>query len=622
MKMHLSAGQLLLALEWKRPDSRLVLKPHRANFLARCDALSAVVQGQTIRHSSKAFKVNRHTLTIVVRKAFELASDGRFYGYRACVPWRVRLPKQTPASVPANARPHVLQALLVAHPEIRAMLSEYRSALPPGRLPPSFHHLMRRIRGVLTELGYRDRWPLNTPDKGRRAFARHLRQLRVQSLKAGLPDHTTVIAPIYRSLDQLFARQPYDRYEFDAHAKDVRFTLQLPNARGDLVSYRITKVWLLLIIEVHSTAIAAWRLVFGQAYTALDVAQCFAKALRPWEPRPLVAPGMNYAPGATMPQNLEAGCVSALVTAMDNAMAHHARVPVEVWTDHHDGVLNLGPAHVPEIRGTIESLFKRFEDGALRLLPGGVIPTRELGESDVLASEHKGADHPIAMQALEDLMDVIVTGHNISPLPSRQYRSPIDILLAHQSDDGCWLPPPHAEGDAKALTTQCRHLRLAGSHKRKDPVHLNLLGVEYRHPSLDKQWELLGKTYAFLIDLEDLRTVQMVDESFTAICTLQAAPPWNVHAHDLTMRRRILKLSRSGELEIAGAHSAVSAYAAYTLASAESGRVTAADQAARLIQLMAQGALGTTSCENAAPATPTNPETPRSGRVSFEHIRD
>lgn len=316
---------------------------------------------------------------------------------------------------------------------------------------------MQRIRSTLADLGYQHRWPLTASDKGRRAFARHLRQLRQQSLKAGEPDHTTVNKPLYRSLSELIARQPYDRYEFDAHAKDVRFTLLLPNARGELIRYRITKVWLLMIVEVHSTAVMAWRLVFGQAYTALDVAQCFAKALRPWEPRTLVAPGMVYAPGATMPQNLEAGCISAYVSAMDNAMAHHAHLPMEVWADHHDGILHLGPAHVPEIRATIESLFKRFEDGALRLLPGGVIPARELGATDeATTSAYRGTDHPIAVQALEDLMDVIVTGHNISPLPARQYRSPIDILVAYQSEESGWLPPPHTNGDPNGKETGCR----------------------------------------------------------------------------------------------------------------------------------------------------------------------
>lgn len=622
MSTHLSAGQLLLALEWKRPDSRLVVMPHRADFVARCDALSAVVQGQSIRRSAKAYRINRHTLTGVVWKAFELASDGRCYGYRACLPWGVRLSKQIPTEVPMDGRPHVLQALLQAHPEIRAMLAEYAHALPPGRLPPSFRHLMQRVRAALSELGYRDRWPLNAPDKGRRTFARHLRALRARSLTAGQPDHTTATKPLFRSLHQLFARQPYDRYEFDAHAKDVRFTLQLPNARGDLVSYRVTKVWLLLILEVHSTAIVAWRLVFGQAYTALDVAQCFAKALRPWAPRPLVVPGMAYAPGATMPQNLGAGCISALVTAMDNAMAHHAHVPTEVWVDHHDGVLNHGAAHVPETRGTIESSFNRFEDGALRLLPGGMIPARELGESAVSASPHRSADHPIAMQALEDLMDVIVTGHNISPLPARQYRSPIDILLTHQGEEGCWLPPPHSEQDAKALTMQCRHPRLRGSRKRGKPVHVNLFGVVYRHPSLDKQWDLIGKTYAVLVDLEDLRTVRMVDASLTEIFTLEAASPWNLHAHDLTLRRRILKLSRSGELEIEGAQSAISAYTAYTLTSAEAGRANAVDQAAQLMQLVTQGGLAVAPPRATPAPTQRETEVPRSGRVSFDHIRD
>lgn len=622
MSMDISTSQLSLALKWTRPNSLLVSELRREAFIARCDALQLIIHGTSIRHAAKTYKVNRGTLTHVIAKAFTSAPDGQCYGYRACLPWGVRVASCVDPKVPETARPHAMQSLLRTYPDIGVLLAEYKHPFPPGRAPPSFMRLLNNIRRLLSDRGHKDDWPLNSPDKGRRAFVRYMRRTRAQALAAGNPEHTSLAQPHFSSMKQLVEPQPYDRFEFDAHSLDVKLTILLPNALGELVKHHITKLWVLVVIDVKSTAVFAWSLVFGQGYTALDVAQCFAKSTRSWTPRELVVPGMNYPPGATMPQNLHIGCMTSRMTAMDNAKAHKATLPLETWINHYDGVLNLGRAHVPELRPYIEQFFKRLEDGSIRHLPGGFSPGKYLGDNNTAASQWKSSDHPVCLQALEDLLDVLMTGHNVSPLPSRQQRSPIEILMEYQASEAFWPSPPHNENDSKALTTQVCHRRLKGSRRLGKPVHINLWGVIYRHPSIDKQWDLLNKEYSILIDLEDLRTIVLVDEGLTEICVLEAASPWNIHRHDLTTRRRILKLTRGGELEIRGAYSAISAYAAYTLVSAQrSGG--AVDQAARLLQLISNGEIGDVGGPPLSAPTLLQPaETPRGGHVTFDNIKD
>jgi hypothetical protein len=623
MAKGLSTAQLAQALHWKRPDIRLVVESHREAFTARCDALLAYLNGKSIRVAAREHGVNRTTLTTDISKAFTLAPNGQLYGFRACLPWGVRQSSSIPAYTPTSGRPHALQALLKVHPDIKELLGTYKDPLPPGRLPPSFMRLLRKIRGLLAERNGQKCWPLNQADKGRRAFTRFVRGLREAALIAGVPDAMTLPQPQIKSLSHLFALQPYDRLEFDAHSKDIEFTLELPNARGELVKYKVSKVWILVLIEVNSTAVLGWKIVFGQGYSALDVSQCVASSMRPWSPRTLVAHDMAYVAGATMPQNLNLGCLTGCMTAMDNAKAHKAKLPLEAWVNNYDGILHLGYAHVPEVRATIEQFFNRLAQAALRLLPGGYIPTLRLGEKATPSSEWRSADHPVSFQALEDLLDVMMTGHNVTPLPSRQDRAPIDILLAYPRSVHFWPSPPHNEEDARALTTECRPVRLRGSRRQNKPVHVRFLGVDYRHPALDKKWDLLGSEYLALVDLEDLRTLTLVDDSLNEIAKLEAAPPWNIHRHDVTTRRRILKLSRSGELEIRGAYSAISAYAAYTLKSAQEGRANAVDQVARLMQLVSTGAINVTVTDSRmVERAPSPRETPLSGRVSFDDVKD
>lgn len=623
MATEVSAAQMADALGWKRLDQRLVLDCHRAQFQSRCDALQAYILGASVRHAAIDHGVNRVTLTSVIAKAFSIAPDGGLYGYRACLPWGARQTSEMVASVPTRGTPYALKSLLNVLPEIRDLLGAFSAPLPPGTLPPSFNRLMREIRGIVSKRFGNNCWPLGQKDKGRRAFARYIRDMRKDALVAGNPDATTLPEPKIQSFSQLFHRQPYDRCEFDAHCKDVHFTLEVPNARGEPVKLKISKVWVLVVVEVDSSAVLAWKIVFGRGYTALDVAQCYASSLRPWTPRALCVPDMNYEPGATMPQNLEFGAMSGRVTAMDNALAHKASLPLEAWVGNYDGILHLGKPHTPEGRPAVEHFFNHLEIGALRDLPGGYIPTRHLGEKATPVSEWRSTDHPISFQALEDVMDVIMTSYNITPLPARQNRSPIDILLNYPNTPHFWPSPPHNELDAKALTSEIRTVRLRGSKRHNKPVHVRFMGVVYRHPTLDKNWDLLGSHYKAQIDLEDLRTLVLIDESLNHVCTLTASSPWNIHRHDITMRRRILKLSRSGELEIRGAHSAISAYAAFTLKSCQEGRANAADQIARLMQLTTSGAITVSFSDPAVPqgAKPSM-ETPLTGRVSFDHVKD
>ena len=629
MSNSLTYADVLAATHWIRPDARLVPEGHRHNFIRRCAALATYIQGASVRSSCRAHNVNRETLRSIIEKAFRLGSDGRQVGYRACLPYSVRTVRNKQPDTPVAGNSHSLDQLFGAHPDIQKMLDNYKGALPEGRLPPDFVRLIGSIRQVLIERKCQSRWPLNTRDRGRRVFSRYLKRQRRQAIVDGAPSAPSPeIRPVTR-LDELFSLRPFDRVEFDAHRMDVNWRLLVPNARGDLVAMPISAIWILAIIEVVSTAVVGWKIVVGRSYSALDVAQCFATAMRPWEPRLLVVPELQYVPSASMPSNLDMTTPPPMgrLTAMDNAKAHKAKMPLDAWLKAHYGVLNFGLPHVPEARPHIEQFFHRLEVGALRLLPGGFKPHR-INQPAISTSAWSSNDHPVHLQALEDLLDVVITGHNVSPLPARQNRTPIEILSTYQDSADYWIAPPYNEGNAKALTTTCHRVTIKGSKNSNKPVRVQFLQVDYRHPDLDKAWEMVGQSYQAMIDYEDLRTITLVDDSLRPVRTLYAADPWRRHRHDITTRRRILALSRSGELVIQGADSAVAAYAAFTLAQAGQS-AAAADQAARLMQLAYGGDVADTDVGDdtqlpeSAVVMPTSTRAlPVKGPVSFTDVEE
>ena len=625
MSNELTTAMIQSTEHWTRPDPRLVCEKYRDLYVRRCAALSAVLQGASIRQASTLHNLNRDTLGATVHKAFLSQPDGKLVGYRACVPHRVRITtKAPPERAPVSGHAHALGQLFAVHPDIKEMLDGYHGALPPGRLPPAFKRLLSSIRGLLVKRESQSLWPMNTPDRGRRVFARYIKRMRQQAIVDGAPSVPSTEAHTIKRLDQLFLLHPFDRVEFDAHRMDVDWRLLMPNARGELIITSISAIWILAIIDVASTAILGWKLVTGRSYSALDVSQCFATAMRRWEPRSLVVPDMQYVPGAMMPSAIDLSVPIPMgrLTAMDNAKAHKAKLPLEAWLRAHHGVLNFGRPHLPEARPHIEQFFHRIEVGALRQIPGGFAP-RRVNQPAIATSAWSSSDHPVDFQALEDLMDVVITGHNVSPIPARQNRTPVEIISAYRNTAGYWMSPPYNDNNVKALTTTCHKVKVKGSKAKGKPVRVQFLQVDYRHPDLDKAWELVGKEFRAIVDYEDLRTISLVDDSLRVVRVLTAADPWRRQRHDISMRRRILALSRSGELEIRGVESAVAAFAAYTFAQA--GRsVVAADQAARLMQL-AHGDEGnpcSTLMKDANHVDHRSTKQPISGAVSFNEVEE
>lgn len=624
MKGALTSAEVVEAASWTRPDFRLVPTPHQQAFVARCNALQAVLGGQSVRLASRDHKVNRTTLSQTLEKAFERGADSRCHGFRACLPYgiRSRAPLSTPKIGPMTGKPYALGHLFAQFPPVRTLLESYAHPLPPGKPPSSFGRLLADVRRFLREAAADEQWPLNQPDKGRRAFTRYVRSYRRTQLAQADLYERTAPRPAVTSISRIIQPLPFDRFEFDAHYQDVKHCIARLNNKGEIVIEEVSKVWLLIVIDVGSKAVMAWKLVYGQAYSALDVAQCFSLVFQNWEPKQLTVTDLQYPPGAMMPQALSRGVQTCTLLAMDNAKAHMAKLPLATWVAEILGVLNLGRPHVPEMRPTVEGFFKHFEAGAIRFLPGGFEPTRQLGKKAARTSTARSTDHLLDVEGMEQLFDVLVSSYNATPQPALQQRSPLDVLHAFQTNPNRWLPPPRQAHHLRALTTQCKSYRVTGGRGSGKPPHVHCMGVVYRNPVLDRTPEYLGSSVLFMVDLDDLRSIIMVDEKLEEVLTLYAVGPWRLTQHDLTTRRRILRLVRSGQLEILGAQDAIIAYTAFTSRAATKKR-GASDELVRMQQLEAKGLLGSIpDREKTKSATTLKEEVPRQGRVSFGHTKD
>ena len=128
--------QSLRIADWPRLDDKALLKPARAIYKARCAAVQAYAQGETIAAIELAHGIDRSTLFRMIKRAQRAHADGSLWGYRALVPHahvkgyeRSRAPRALVHTTGGNAG--AFTQLLQRHPALVALL---RRELSEGRV--------------------------------------------------------------------------------------------------------------------------------------------------------------------------------------------------------------------------------------------------------------------------------------------------------------------------------------------------------------------------------------------------------------------------------------------------------------------------------------------------------
>lgn len=550
---------------WPNPDPKTLPEDRRDAYVARRSALMAVVGGMTIRAAAKAYCVSRSTLSSCVEKALLPGPDGHPLGFRACIPYRHRQPKPEVAGLvepPAAKGPGAFSRLVAATEGLAATIDGYSGPLPTGkRKCRRFDRFFRTVLNAVREAHGKAGYPFDVPDHGRRALREYVKRTRLQRKEAARPE-VDQDAPLSSNLRGLFQDGPLDRIEYDAHTVDVELQLSIDTPDGSPVLRPIQQITLLVAICAVTRYVLGYVLRFG-AYNQLDVLRLFHRVLQPWLPRELIVPNMQYGPGAVIGVQALTGHQAArgLLLAGDNAFAHLAHAVVGNLRSHHRGVLNYGKAHIAEARGIIEAFFRRLEEGALREIAGAFQPGSMVEEGRTKTNYLRPEDHPIHAEAFFDLIDVIVAGHNITPHSGLQLRTPAERLRTHIHGGGWIFEAADTDADAARLTTVRIHPTVRGNQKTGKLPYIEWGHAKYRSPKLEGAWSRVGKRHAAEVNLEDVRTMVLLDTDGSGPWSkLHALPPWDASPHDLLLRKSIMSARSRGLLEIEGSSDAVAAY--------------------------------------------------------------
>lgn len=605
--------------KFDRPDPLVLPESRRDALDRRMRCLDAVAGGVPIERAAKLYRISPRTAKDDAQHAMEEGPDGRLMGYRACLPHRRRPGKARPTS-PHRVRktgPHAMTRVIKGDPQIERMLEDYKGDLPNGKRKnrkfDALHGAMlTRIEATLGA----DAYPFGTPDKGRRQLLRYMRRLRRRRLDAGAPVETRPEANA-NSLRDLLELRPLERVEFDAHGMDVEAKIEVEKPEGGIALVEIRRLTLLTIICTITRYLLAHLLVLGE-YNRLHVLRLFRRALSPWAPREYIVPDLPHVDGARLglAPDARGGMPRAVIVACDNAMSHHATIARDALHRYQRGLMNYGRSRCPEARGLQEVFFNLVERGAIRGLPGGFEPDADgtRHPTNTLRAE----DYPLQWEAMQDTMEVVCAGYNVTPHNGLSGRTPAQVLDEYLAS-GWVRETSDPARDARALTTIRINPTIRGGRESGRYPFIEYMGATYRSDKLRGARSRVGEKVDADVDVDDLTSMVVLDESGLPWSKLHALPPWDRTPHDLHLRQQINRARSRKLFSIAGADDAVAAYAAYCKSVALSRR-KGGDTYARLQYEVLR-----------APSTPLSvpyPEVaqivdiPRSGRTSFAAGRD
>ncbi|MDQ6876225.1 MAG: Mu transposase C-terminal domain-containing protein [Candidatus Dormibacteraeota bacterium] len=415
------------------------------------------------------------------------------------------------------------------------------------------------------------------------------------------------------------ATQALDVVEFDGHRLDLRLKIVVRDPLGFEQEFEIERIWLLVVIDVWTRAVLGYHLSLNREYSRYDVIRTIEAALEPHRRRVFTLPGVGYGDGGGIPSEKlpELGYATWQWFKLDNAKANLAEDVRHALAEFIGCFIDAGPAHTPDDRPYVERFFGTIATTLSSRLPGytGSNP-RDLRRA--LSDPGSNLRLYVSLGELEELLEAAIAGYNASPHGGLNGRTPLEAMEHSVRVRGAMLNLlPEAKRRTLCLMQTPRRKTVRGYLEQGQRPHINFYGVRYTSPILASTGAFLGRELRVYYNSQDLRTVRAFASDGVELGVLTAQGAWGQIAHDLKLRREIIRQCGRKRLTAAVGSNFVQAYVERKLANAKRTRRAASDLAHALRTLQAAptsfSALqpapgGLSAAQSAAPARRVEPQ--------------
>jgi hypothetical protein len=533
--------------DWPEANS-LALSEKDAAFYSRMR--SAILQyrgGASASDVEKSTGITRSHLTYWLERCSSLDQDNRPLRWLALARHQ-RLGARTDNIQKVN-RESPVSGVLLALFRIYSTLFAKLARLVLENKPPGSERAVKRMGWpekheyflqILSDLNHRPpAWPFNSPDKGFLAL-----KTWGKKLISKRDQQESLAAESRRGEDSWWRRLlPTSRcfaiVECDGHAIDINWkvSFESPNGEGH-VTVKVTRLWLLALIENVSSAVVGYSIAYGKNYSAADLCRAVRCSLVPWKPRNLQVSTITYRAGECLPNALmpELAYVCFDQLWLDNAWAHLAKLFTSTLTRVVSAIPVFGPRAAPNVRPRIEGLFDLLEEAGIHPTSG----TTGSHPRDPRRANAKDEALLLDDELVLDLIDILICRYNASNRPGSTI-SRLEVLRRVVEREATILRRIPISRRENLLSYDTFEVGKIGMDKRK-PV-LRWQNARYFGGGLYSEPELIGKEVLVMGNSLDGRFVEAIlIGNGKTLGILEVEQRWLQTPHSLMARSEIRRM--------------------------------------------------------------------------------
>lgn len=583
---------------WPSVDMSALSEDDQAVFVARQTAIELYIQSPNL--SLIAIRdqtgVDPKTVYRIMDRCLSKHADGRIYGFRAAIPYaRLKQYERVHSVDRYDGAQGVGLAgafglLLQRYPSIEKLL--LRHAKQRHKVIDDAREVRKSIKRIhkafleeCRNAGVKpNEYPLNQAMAGLRSLASYFKRYDNQTFESAARSagvDRVGPAPPAEIEQAPPATRAFEVVEFDGHKIDLRVTVRVIDPFGFETLLELTRIWILVLLDVASRAVIGYKLALSKEYNKDDVAGALQAALIPFRARQYKIPGLAIRssggyPSAVLPQT-QFACWDWF--RFDGAKSHLAADTltrlnqiVGCWPDN-------GPAAEPDVRPFIERFFHLVAENFAHRLPGTTGSNPQSIEK-ALSDPNGDTKLLVELDELEDMIEVLIGDYNGESHGGVSNRTPLEAmtqLLAR--DQGYLRTLPRVVRQNLCLLQEARIVTIKGSIATGLRPHINFLEVRYTNDILSSSPGLIGKKLRIYFDVRDIRSVKAFFEDGAELGVLSAARPWCYTPHSVRVRQEIFRLKRKGKLNYREGDDPVEAWEKYKRSQAKTNKRAATDLA-------------------------------------------
>lgn|GEM_PF-258553 len=620
---------------WPTVDTTAFEETDRAIFDSRAEAVRLFVEERDIpiAEITRRTGIHREQLYRQLGRCLGKAEDGRIHGFRGLI--RNKHLKEYVRTAPVRpSKPRskggaagALRSLRNRHPKIGLWLERQakQRSKPLGeetrKVKKKFSAIHKEFLEKCRDAGVKDtEWPFNRDHLGERTLQEFIRRIENSCGDSG-SDQDSSVLPTPEKLADSGSRTesgvpqpilPFDAVQFDGHKIDLRITLRYVDPFGLEFLFELTRIWILVALDVVSRAALGFQVVLAPEYDSDEVAKALQSCFGSSSPPPFTIPGLAVRQGGGFPCDLfeVAKHPGWRWFQYDSARANLAEANLIRLGDIVGCFIHTGRLGEPDDRAFIERFFAYLAKSGFHQVPGttGSNPSdsvRRLGDVG------KDLSRLMTVDELLQVVYVMLADYNGESHTGLGGRTPIEALRYWLNKPGVLvrtLPPQKRRQliflqEARVVTI------VGGSKKQRRKPHINFEGVRYTCNLLEGKAELIGKRIRIYFNIQDIRQLHAFFEDGSELGILIASRSWRRTAHSLRLRKEILRLIRLGKLNFRDGDDAIEAWAVYKRRTAPKDK-RSATALAKQGQIQAAAAANVPTATSAPDNTTPTPPSP------------